>query len=175
MDALLAEIIEHYEVHNRKKTAFVDALKPRLGELFVPILAKGTKINSFSFQAYQPGYSDGDATSYNIYADEPNINTGEDDEEDGYTVASSWAKRHIVHLKKDAGGDYIRNVDGSAIIDYLEPNPEFDPINGAVYEEIVNLLSQIPEEVLIEILDQENVEVTIDRTGKMTIDEYNVD
>lgn len=168
---LLEEIKQFFADFQQKKEAFTEALKPRFGEVFATIMAKGNRINSFRWEQYAPYFNDGEACVFSVCADEPDINIGEDEAEgdntsgyeDGYNIG--WANEF-----NHTYGEWDDVLRRRKILS-SSPDSSWDPINGPVYNEIVATLQSLPDDMLQDMFGDDN-RITVYRDGRVEVEDY---
>lgn len=153
---ILENIKQTLKELEEKKQAAMELIKRDFSEILKPIFEKSKKITSFTWTQYSPYFNDSDECTFSVNIDRDwgtSIN-GEridelDEENDFLSETLGWGKDE-------------------------RPNPNYDKNESNVLDELISVISSIPEEFMEELFGN-HVEVTVYADGTNKTEEYEHD
>lgn len=177
MEAILNKINAQLEDFKAKRAALVKELQTEFPALLLPFLQQSKKIDSIGWTQYTPYFNDGDECVFGVNNDDLFVN-GEREETPFLerTIYKQLATQEDVEQNKKAAdvAGYKWYKDRKIGEQGLAINPEYDPAEVEVVENIKKVLKQVPEDFYKDLFG-DHCQVTVKKDGTIETDSYDHD
>lgn len=172
-----------------KKRAFVAELRKDFPTMFTELFAQAPKLKSVSWTQYTPYFNDGDTCEFSAHTDDLYVNGSnsnyddddyDEDDEDAIsinpTLYITLSTPEEVRINKELCEQTGRSWYAKAGIgdSGLAPNPKYDADADRAVDAIAEVLSQIPDDFLLELFG-DHTKVTINSNGTIETEDYEHD